>query len=36
MLHLDVGLLRNPLTLLSIFTPLLTATASAFLPNLTS
>jgi hypothetical protein len=36
MLHLDVGLFRNPLTLLSIFTPLLTATVAAFLPNLTS
>ncbi len=34
LLHLDVPLLRNPLTALSIFVPLITATLAAFIPQL--
>ena len=34
LLHLDVSLLRNPLTALSIFTPLITAALAAFIPQL--
>jgi hypothetical protein len=34
LLHLDVSLLRNPLTALSVFTPLLTAALAAFIPQL--
>lgn len=33
-LHLNTSLLRNPLTLFSIFTPLVTSTIAAFLPQL--
>lgn len=33
-LHLDQGLLRNPLTIFSVFLPLVTATLAAFLPQL--
>jgi hypothetical protein len=33
-LHLDVGLIRNPLTALSVFTPLITAVLAAFIPEL--
>ncbi len=33
-LHLDVSILRNPLTVLSIFTPLVTSTLAAFIPQL--
>lgn len=35
LLHLDVSVLRNPLTALSIFTPLITAVLAAFIPQLT-
>jgi len=34
LLHLDVPLLRNPLTALSVFTPLVTAALAAFIPQL--
>lgn len=34
LLHLDVPLLRNPLTALSIFVPLVTAALAAFIPQL--
>jgi hypothetical protein len=34
LLHLDVPLLRNPLTALSVFTPLITAALAAFIPQL--
>jgi hypothetical protein len=34
LLHLDVPLLRNPLTALSIFVPLITAALAAFVPQL--
>jgi hypothetical protein len=34
LLHLDVPLLRNPLTALSIFVPLITAALAAFIPQL--
>lgn len=34
LLHLDVPLLRNPLTALSVFLPLVTATLAAFVPQL--
>jgi len=34
LLHLDVPVLRNPLTALSVFTPLITATLAAFIPQL--
>jgi hypothetical protein len=33
-LHLDVGLLRNPLIGMSILTPLITAALAAFIPQL--
>ncbi len=32
--HLDVGLIRNPLTSLSVLTPLVTATLATFVPQL--
>lgn len=35
-LHLNTPVLRNPLTLLSVFTPLITSTLAAFLPQLGS
>jgi hypothetical protein len=34
LLHLDVPLLRNPLTALSVFAPLVTAALAAFIPQL--
>jgi hypothetical protein len=34
LLHLDVSVLRNPLTALSVFTPLVTAAVAAFVPQL--
>lgn len=34
LLHLDVPLLRNPLTALSVFVPLITAALAAFIPQL--
>lgn len=34
LLHLDVPLLRNPLTALSVFVPLVTAALAAFIPQL--
>ena len=34
LLHLDTPVLRNPLTLLSVFTPLITSVLAAFLPQL--
>ncbi len=34
LLHLDVPLIRNPLTALSIFVPLITAALAAFIPQL--
>lgn len=34
LLHLDVSIIRNPLTALSIFTPLVTSLLAAFLPEL--
>jgi hypothetical protein len=36
LLHLDVPLLRNPLTALSVLTPLVTAALAAFIPQLGS
>jgi hypothetical protein len=36
LLHLDVPLLRNPLTALSLFAPLLTSVLAVFIPQLTS
>ncbi len=33
-LQLDVPILRNPLIALSIFTPLITSTLAAFIPQL--
>jgi hypothetical protein len=34
LLHLDVPLLRNPLTALSVFVPFVTAALAAFIPQL--
>lgn len=34
LLHLDVGMLRSPITALSILSPLLTAAATAFVPGI--
>jgi hypothetical protein len=34
LLHLDVSLLRNPLTALTILSPLLTSALAAFIPQL--
>lgn len=34
LLHLDVSILRNPLTALSLFTPLVVSTLAAFIPQL--
>jgi len=36
LLHLDVGVLRSPITALTVFTPLVTAALAAFLPDLAS
>ncbi len=36
LLHLNTPILRNPLTLLSVFTPLISSTLAAFLPQLGS
>jgi hypothetical protein len=36
LLHVDVPLLRNPLTALSLFAPLLTSVLAVFIPQLTS
>ena len=36
LLHLNTPILRNPLTLLSVFTPLISSTLAAFLPQLDS
>jgi cytochrome bd-type quinol oxidase subunit 2 len=35
LVHLDIGVFRNPLTALSVFTPLVTAALAAFIPELT-
>ena len=34
LLHLDVGVLRSPITALTVFTPLVTAALAAYLPDL--
>jgi hypothetical protein len=36
LLHLDVGVLRSPITALTVFTPLVTAALAAYLPDLAS
>jgi hypothetical protein len=36
LLHLDVALIRNPLTVLSIFAPLVTSVLAVFIPQLAS
>jgi hypothetical protein len=33
-LHLDIGILRNPVTIFSVLTPLVTAVLAAFVPEL--
>ncbi len=33
-LHLDKGIIGNPLTIFSVFLPLVTATLAAFIPQL--
>jgi len=33
LLHLDISILRNPLTVLSVFAPLLISALAAFLPQ---
>jgi hypothetical protein len=34
LLHLDIGVLRSPITALTVFTPLITAALAAYLPDL--
>jgi hypothetical protein len=34
LLHLDIGVLRSPITALTVFTPLITAALTAYLPDL--
>jgi hypothetical protein len=36
LLHLDIGVLRSPITALTVFTPLITAALAAYLPDLAS
>jgi hypothetical protein len=36
LLHLDIGVIRSPITALTIFTPLVSAALAAFLPDLAS
>ena len=36
LLHLDVGVLKSPITALTVFTPLITAALAGFVPQLGS